>query len=253
MDYPLLLMSFSVGLLIGLTSMGGATLMGPLLVLVVGVRPVIAVGCNLAYGAVTKIVGAGMHWRQGGVDFTMVRRLALGSIPGGLAGSFLVTRIARHGIQADDQVRRAMGIVLVLVAINMLVLIVRGSKEMGNTRHLEFLRGRGAVLLGALVGFCVGLTSVGSGSLIAPYLMLIYPNTPARVVGTDLMHAALLVTATGLIHSASGNVDWSLVASLLTGSVPGVLLGSFLAPRLPARLLRLGLAVVLLGTGVKLI
>jgi uncharacterized membrane protein YfcA len=109
------------------------------------------------------------------------------------------------------------------------------------------------VIWGAIVGFAVGLTSVGSGSLIAPFLLMLYPNAPARVVGTDVFHAALLVTATAALHIQAGNVEWRLIPLLLAGAIPGVLLGSYLAPRLPARTLRVGLSVVLFTTGIKLV
>lgn len=109
------------------------------------------------------------------------------------------------------------------------------------------------ILWGAIVGLAVGITSVGSGSLIAPFLMLVFPLSPARAVGTDMFHAALLVSTTALLHSQVGHVEWNVLPALLVGSIPGVLLGSYLAPRLPARPLRVGLAMVLLVTGVKLV
>ena len=253
MNFPLVLMSFLVGMLIGLTSMGGAALMAPFLILVVGVRPATAVGTDLVYGAVTKIVGAWVHWKQDTVDLQMVRKLATGSIPGGIAGSLLVISLPRLTHDADRLVQRAIGTLLVIVAVLLLVRLVRPFPEAAPSgRWHDFLRDRGAVIWGAAVGFCVGATSVGSGSLLAPFLMLLYPSKTSRVVGTDVFHAAVLVSVTGLAHATSGGVEWDLVPTLLMGSVPGVLLGSRLATRIPARPLRTGLAALLLVTGLRM-
>ncbi len=249
----LLLMSFLVGLLVGLTSMGGAALMTPFLILIVGVRPVLAVGTDLVYGSLTKMMGAWMHWRQNTVDIRTVLRLACGSLPGGALGVLLVHQMHHSGVNPDQYLRRAIGLVLVIVALILLVRTLQSRTAQTPsgfiTRHEKVL----TVFWGAVVGFAVGLTSVGSGSLLAPFLMILFPGAPARVVGTDVFHAALLVTTTALFYSQAGHVDWGLVPVLLAGSVPGVLLGSYLAPRLPARTLRLGLSLVLLATGVKLV
>lgn len=249
----LLLMSFLVGMLVGLTSMGGAALMTPFLILVLGVRPVLAVGTDLAYGALTKIAGAWMHWKQGTVDLAVCFRMALGSIPGGIAGVLVIARLHSAGVDIDRWLRHALGFTLLLVAL----LVV--AKAMGYEipqRHTAWIlrhRETSTVVWGAFIGFAVGLTSVGSGSLIAPFLLIIMPGSTARIIGTDVFHAAMLVTATALVHQQAGNVDWNLVPTLLCGSIPGVLIGSYLAPRLPERALRLGLAALLFATGWKLV
>jgi uncharacterized membrane protein YfcA len=254
MNLPLLLMSFLVGLLIGLTSMGGAALMAPFLILVVGVRPVTAVGTDLVYGSVTKIFGAWVHWKQGTVDFQVVRRLATGSIPGGLLGSLLVILLPRLTKQSEHFEQRAIGILLIIVALILFArLLITAPLVSLSAKTMRFLEERGTVIWGALVGFCVGLTSVGSGSLLAPYLLMLYPSKTAKIVGTDICHAAVLVSVTGLAHAASGGVEWNLIPILLAGSIPGVLLGSRLAIYVPARSLRIGLAVVLLLTGFRMI
>ncbi len=247
----LLLTGFVVGLMIGLTSMGGAALMTPLLILLFHVRPVIAVGSDLAYGAITKVLGAWIHKRQGTVHLPTVWRLASGSVPGGLLGVLSLHVLRRQGYRADLYLRYGIGIALIIVAV---VLIARSflSEELAS-RRLAFLQGRGTWIWGALVGFGVGFTSVGSGSMIAPFLMAVYPFGPAEVVGTDVFHGAILVTVTASAHWGSGNVDWHLVLMLLGGSLPGVALGSYLAPRLPGRVMRLGLSVVLLITGMRLL
>jgi uncharacterized protein len=254
MNFSFILMSFAVGVLIGLTSMGGAALMAPFLILVMGVKPVTAVGTDLVYGAVTKIVGAWVHLKQGTVDLPVVRKLAVGSVPGGLAGALVVILLPRYTHAAEQYVQRAIGGLLVIVALALLArMLLPLPAGPASPRYYEFLHGRGTTIWGAFVGLCVGATSVGSGSLLAPFLMLLYPSKTAKVVGTDVFHAAILVSVTGLAHATSGGVEWSMIPYLLAGSIPGVLLGSRLAPIIPQRPLRTGLAAVLLFTGVRMI
>jgi uncharacterized membrane protein YfcA len=253
MTTGLLLMSFLVGIMVGLTSMGGAALMTPFLILVLGVRPVLAVGTDLVYGSLTKIAGAIMHWKQGTVDLKICFRMALGSVPGGILGVLVITQLHKSGVDIDYWVRHALGIALLIVAL--LVVAKAMSYEIPARYTSWILKHRDAstIIWGAFVGFAVGLTSVGSGSLIAPFLLIIMPGSTARVIGTDVFHAALLVSATAFVHQQAGNVDWNLVPTLLCGSIPGVLIGSYLAPRLPERVLRFGLAALLFATGWKLV
>ena len=250
MNFQLVLMSFGVGILIGLTSMGGAALMAPFLILVIGVRPVTAVGTDLVYGAITKIIGAWVHMKQGTVDMPVVRKLATGSIPGGLLGALLVILLPRYTHDAEYFVKKAIGTLLVIVAVILLARILTPvAPATPPVKRLKFLYEHGTVIWGAVVGFCVGLTSVGSGSLLAPFLMMLYPSKASKVVGTDVFHAAILVSVTAVFHATSGGVEWPLIPALLTGSIPGVLLGSRIASRIPARPLRTGLAALLLVTG----
>lgn len=254
MNFPLVMMSFGVGMLIGLTSMGGAALMAPFLILVLGVRPVTAVGTDLVYGAVTKIIGAWVHLRQDTVDLQVVRKLALGSVPGGLLGSLLVILLPHMTHDADKTVQRAIGGLLVLVAIILLARMIAFVPQAKlSPSRLRFLHEHGTIIWGAVVGFCVGATSVGSGSLLAPFLLMLYPSKTSKVVGTDVCHAAILVSVTGIAHATSGGVEWSLVPTLLAGSIPGVLLGSRLSVYIPSRPLRAGLATLLLLTGYRMI
>jgi uncharacterized membrane protein YfcA len=244
MTFPLVLMSFGVGALIGLTGMGGAALMAPFLILAVGVQPITAVGTDLVYGAVAKMVGAWAHMRQGTVDLRMVGRLAAGSIPGGLIGAALTRFLMRHTHDAEQHVRKAIAALLVLVAVILLTRMFYPVPPSGPAPR--FTQDRLIPLWGAVVGFCVGFTSVGSGSMLTPLLMICYPKRPATAVGTDVFHAAILVAATGLVYTGSSAVEWSLVPALLAGAIPGVLLGSKLAIRIPPRPLQFMLAVVLL-------
>jgi uncharacterized membrane protein YfcA len=217
------------------------------------VRPVTAVGTDLVFAAITKIVGAAIHWRQGTVDMQVVRRLAVGSVPGGLLGAATMALLPRLSLHPDLHASRAVGITLILVTLIMLVSLIRGKQTVESCRFRNFFQHRGLTVWGAMVGFCVGFTSLGSGSLIAAFLMAVYPMTPVRVVGTGVFHAAILLFVTGLAHSVEGNVEWNLVGVLLAGAVPGVIAGSKLAVRLPTVWLRATLAVIMLLTGVKLI
>jgi len=249
MQPTLLIFSFGIGLVMGLTSVGGAALMTPLLILGVGTSPFLAVGTDLVYGALTRFAGAWMHWKQGTVNVHVASRMFYGSIPGCLLGAVLLTILHRQWPDADTWLRRAIGVVLVLVAC---VLIAR-TFQLRVTEWRPFdPDGRGLVVAAGAVGFLVGFTSVGSGSLLAPILLMMFPGNPARAVGTDIFHAAILATAASLAHMQAGNVSWALVPVLLVGSLPGVLVGSYLAPRLPARSLRAGVAMLLLATGIRL-
>lgn len=247
------LSGFLVGVLIGLTGMGGGALMTPFLILVLGTRPIVAVGTDLAYGAVTKLVGAFLHWRQGTVDLQLVKRLAIGSLPAGLAAVVALNSMSHSGMDADEAVRQALGGVLIVVAA-ILLSRVSGLKLPDMPQHWrDALQGRGTVIAGAIVGALVGFTSVGSGSLLVPFLIAAFPLTSAQIVGTDVFHAAILVSVTAIGHAQGGTVDWMIVAGLLAGSIPGVALGSWMAPRMPARALRIGLAALLLATGISLV
>lgn len=251
-DPGLVAAGFLVGVLIGLTGMGGGAVMTPFLISVLGVGPVVAVGTDLIYSAATKIVGAWLHLRQGTVDFALVKRLAMGSVPAGLAAVAAIGLLPAAGVDADQAVRRALGAVLVLVAIVMMCRLFAGHERTLSERWRAPLEGRGTIAAGIIVGALVGFTSVGSGALLVPFLICVYPLSPARVVGTDVFHAAILVSATGLAHAQGGAVDWLLAVTLLMGSIPGVTLGTWIAPRAPARALRAGLASLLLLTGFSL-
>jgi uncharacterized membrane protein YfcA len=169
-------------------------------------------------------------------------------------GALLVILLPRFTHDAQRFEQRAIGFLLVLVAIILLVRLFKGTPAATpSAKRMRFLEDQGTVIWGAVVGFCVGLTSVGSGSLLAPFLLMLYPSKTAKIVGTDVFHAAVLVSVTGIAHAASGGVEWDLIPTLLAGSIPGVLLGSRLAIYVPARPLRTGLAAVLLLTGFRML
>jgi hypothetical protein len=251
-DIGLVAAGLLVGFLVGVTGMGGGAVMTPFLISVVGIGPVVAVGTDLVYSAATKTVGAWLHTRQRTVDFVLVKRLAMGSVPAGLAAVALIRVLPSAGVNADQAVRRALGVVLILVALVMLCRLFARREQSLPERWRAALEGRGTIAAGAIVGALVGFTSVGSGALLVPFLICVYPLSPATVVGTDVFHAAILVSVTGLAHAQGGAVDWQLAVTLLAGSIPGVMLGTWIAPRAPVRVLRAGLASLLLITGLSL-
>ncbi len=256
MNFKVSVVGFVVGLLVGLTGMGGGAVMTPVLILLGWARPVIAVGTDLAWGTVTKAVGAFVHYRQGTVDFTIVKRLALGSIPGALAGLALLEHLrSRGGDTMDRVVVRMLGVALMCVALSLFIRCLGGPRaksagELASLKGPKWLTS----LLGAVIGFLVSLTSVGSGSLIVACLVVIYPITPLRrIVGSDIVHALFLLAVSALGHLGMGGINVPLLGGLLVGSIPGVWLGSRVSAVFPERILRPVLATTLLLLGYKLL
>lgn len=247
-----------VGVLVGMTGVGGGSLMAPILILLLGVSPATAVGTDLWFAAITKSVGGAVHHSLGEPDWTVVRRLALGSIPASIVTSLLLAQIdtgqIKHGL-----IISALGVILIATAVATLSwgrvqgLVLRMDAPMAaayRQRQPAF-----TVLAGVLLGVMVTLTSIGAGALGAVMLMALYPvrMTARRLVGTDIVHAVPLTIVAGLGHLVMGNVDFPLLGSLLVGSIPGIIIGSLLATRLSAGVLRPVLAVVLAATGMKMI
>jgi uncharacterized protein len=245
MDPLVVLFGLGVGVLIGLTGIGGGSLMTPLLILVIGVNPVVAIGTDLAYGAVTKTVGGWRHLRKGTVDLGVSKWLAFGSVPGALAGVALLERL-------DLDVTVVLALVAVALLVVSIVVLVRAVRTITPRERVQVtLDGRAkatAIAVGAVLGLVLGLTSVGSGALIGPALILLFRLTPVRVVGTDVFHAAILLWAAGLAHWVGGNVDFALMGMILLGSLPGVWIGAALVSRVPVAVLRPLLGCVLLGS-----
>jgi uncharacterized protein len=249
MDPWLILFGFGVGILVGTTGMGGGSLMTPLLILVFGIKPVVAVGTDLAYAAITKTAGGFLHFRKGTVQTNLAWWLAAGSCPGAVLGVILLERLG-----LDDILLPLIAAALLLTGALVLfrALMSQGANERDEV-VLETRHKVAAVVLGAGVGFVLGLTSAGSGTLIAIGLILGFRLMPRRVVGTDVFHAAILLWVAALAHLFSGNVDLLLTLTILLGSLPGVWVGTHLATRLPERGLRPALGVVLLGAGLALL
>lgn len=248
MDPLIVVFGLGVGVLIGLTGIGGGSLMTPLLVLVIGTKPIVAVGTDIAYGAITKTLGGWRHLRSGTVDMGVSVWLAFGSVPASIAGVVLVDNVeALH----DKGLLWGVAAALMLTAVVTLVRALFLPKLLERERHEVPMHGRakaGAVGLGAILGFLLGVTSVGSGSLIGLALILIFQLTPHRVVGTDVFHAAVLLWAAGIAHVVAGNIDYGLMGNILVGSLPGVVIGERLARRVPAGALRPALGCVMLGS-----
>jgi len=248
-DPLIIVFGLAVGVLVGLTGIGGGSLLTPLLILVVGVKPVVAIGTDLFYGAVTKTVGGWRHLRLGTVDLGVSGWMALGSVPGSLLGVLGLRALQAGYGDAFEPV--LLGLVAAALLVVSLAILGRAvfMRVFGESEAVELtprLRVT-AVVIGLTLGALIGLTSVGSGALIGLALILVFRLTPHRVVGTDVFHAALLLWTAALAHMASGNVDLALAGTLLVGSLPGVWLGTALLPLVPAAGLRPALGCVLLG------
>ena len=255
MDLALIGFGLGVGILVGMTGIGGGSLMTPLLILVFGVKPITAVGTDLAYAAVTKTVGGYKHWRQKTVDMKLSTWMALGSVPAAVGGVYALDVLEEaSGRDFDELLLTLLAAALLLTGTATLVrsLLKRFHERERQTVTMERRHKVAAVALGVFVGFVLGVTSAGSGALIAVGLILLFRLSPQRVVGTDVFHAAILLWAAGLAHVTAGNVDFGMVGTILLGSVPGVWLGSHWSVRVEPAVLRTTLAVVLLGAGLAL-
>jgi uncharacterized membrane protein YfcA len=255
-DFALIGFGLGVGVLVGMTGIGGGSLMTPMLILVFGVTPITAIGTDLAYAAVTKTVGGYKHWTQKTVDTRLSTWMALGSVPAAVLGVYVLDLLEQAaGQDFDDLLLTLLAVALLLTGAATLVRAFLKSmhERERDTIELETRHKVAAVVLGVCVGFVLGITSAGSGALIAVGLILLFRLTPTRVVGTDVFHAAILLWAAGLAHIVAGNVDFGLAANILIGSVPGVWLGSHWSVRVQPAVLRTTLALVLIGAGVALL
>ena len=255
MDWLTALSGFFVGLVVGLTGVGGGSLMTPLLVLVFGVAPVTAVGTDLLFASLTKTGGAWAHARRGNVDWKVVGWLAAGSVPASAATLVLLHFFVPHPDRLSAIVSVALGVALILTAV---ALIFREKiHTWAKRRTPAAVEPRSAahrtLVVGAILGVLVTVSSVGAGALGVTALFFLYPGlAAARIVGTDIAHAVPLTLVAGLGHAAAGVVDWKLLAALLVGSLPGIWLGSSLSQRIPERVLRTALAAMLVLIGGRL-
>jgi uncharacterized membrane protein YfcA len=254
-DFALVAFGLGVGILVGMTGIGGGSLMTPMLILVFGVQPVTAIGTDLAYAAVTKTVGGYKHLRQKTVDITLSSWMAVGSVPAAIGGVYVLGLLEDWlGRDFNDAVITILAGALLLTGTATLVraFLKRMHERERETIEMERRHKVAAVVLGLCVGFVLGVTSAGSGALIAVGLILLFRLSPTRVVGTDVFHAAILLWAAGLAHVVAGNVDFGLAGTILIGSVPGVWVGSHWSVRVDPAVLRTTLAVVLIGAGLAL-
>ena len=256
MTWQFTLTGLLVGGLVGLTGMGGGSLLTPILVIVFGFQPTYAVGTDILHGAVFKSFGAIKHRRLGTVHARLVFWMFLGSGPLSLLGVSLATWLThRYGDGVQSIEAYAIGAALVLGGIGLVAkTLIKLGMQPDDAPFILTRRDRWiAFAIGAVFGFVVGLTSVGSGTFFGLVMVLVYPLTISKIVGTDIFHAAALLWVAGAGHLIAGNVDLHAMSWLLLGSIPGVLLTSNLALKVPEEGLRLGLAGVLILSGIKLI
>jgi len=275
-DFRYSLVGLLIGVLVGLTGMGGGSLLAPILILVFRIPPVWAVGTDVAYSTVTKALGSVVHIRQKHVNFKIALWLACGSVPATLLSVTLVQYIRKHyGSAVNGVILHAIGFTLILVAVLLVAkpfLMRRVDQKRLEAQKQAALAGEitrpasvpnrwekryrplVTALIGAFVGFLVGLTSVGSGTLIIVSLAFLFPRLTAKeLVGTDIFQAFMLLAAGAIAYITAGTINWRIVGLLLIGSLPGVLMGSRLSKFIPEPYMRPVLAVVLVISGWKLI
>ncbi|HZB91041.1 MAG TPA: sulfite exporter TauE/SafE family protein [Stellaceae bacterium] len=249
------LSGFAVGLLVGMTGVGGGSLMTPILILLFGVHPVTAVGTDLLYAASTKSAGTLMHGLAHTIEWRIVGRLAAGSVPMTAVTLFVLSRLDLERGAAAGIITAVLGVALFATAGT---LVFRRSLVALFARHVGELHERDTrnltIAMGGLLGVLVSISSVGAGAIGVTALILLYPRlSTARIVGSDIAHAVPLTLVAGLGHWIMGTIDWALLGALLLGSVPGIVLGSYVAGRVPDLVLRLLLAATLVIVGGRLV
>jgi uncharacterized membrane protein YfcA len=246
---------FGVGLLVGLTGVGGGSLMTPILVLVFGIHPSVAVGTDLLQVSLTKAVGTAVHGFRNSIDWRITRTLAIGSIPATILTLLLLSQINMRNPAAQHIISEILGASLVLTSMTLLlrsriVHLTTGWTDALSPRWRTFL----TIASGAMVGILVTTTSVGAGALGTTVLIILNPRTPMpRIVGSDIAHAVPLTLLAGLGHWFLGSIDWPLLVSLLCGSIPGIIVGSYLSSRIPDIALRSMLAVTMVIVGARML
>ena len=253
-DWALALAGAGVGFIVGLTGMGGGALMTPILVLVFGIQPLAAVSSDLVASMIMKPIGGGVHLRRGTVNLHLVKWLVIGSVPAAFASVWVLERLADPA-RVNDIVQYAVGVALLLASG---ALVAKGAfsgrRRVAASAHDIEIRPLRTMMIGVFGGVVVGLTSVGSGSLMMILLMLLYPTLAAsELVGTDLVQAIPLVAAAAFGHILFGQVKFDVTTSLLVGCIPGVYLGARVSSRSPDHVIRPILAVVLIVSGLKML
>ncbi|RWQ71096.1 sulfite exporter TauE/SafE family protein [Bacillus cereus] len=254
MDISILIMGLLIGWLVGVTGVGGAALLTPILILI-GISPTIAVGTDLVYNSITKLFGSIQHWRQKNINYQLVIYLAIGSVPSAIiAVTSLHFFEFSNGLQ-EQIIKHSLGYVLVIVAcITLINTFLNPEKQNNSLKNKSISEKRElTIIIGGILGFIVGLTSIGSGSLFAIAMMFLYRLRTSELVGTDIAHAFILVSIVGTLNASMGNVDYWMVGNLLLGSVPGVLMGSNIAIKIPDKPLRVLVSFIILISGIKLI
>lgn len=242
-----------VGVLVGLTGMGSGVLLLPVLIFGLGVSPIVAIGSDAAFSALTKLGAGFLHWRHGTVNWKLTRFLALGSVPGALAGVLLLSHLRTlYGDEVNNILRSVVGLLLVCIPL-LLLFPVTSKNPVLNVVELTRSSWIGISFIGLCAGFLVGMSSVGSGTIILVMLVPLIKCQPSILVGTDIVHAVILTSFTSLLYMRLGSVDFALLLALLIGSIPGALLGVRLSTILPSPWLKRVLCVTLLVTGVRIL
>lgn len=254
LDLPYIVLGACVGFIVGITGVGGGSLMTPALVLLFGIHPATAVGTDLLYAATTKSFGSLVHGMRRNVDWRVVGLLGLGSVPAALVMLLCLSQLGAHSEFMTRMITSALGIALLITAASLvfrrMLMAMRRSGEERSARRNAAL----TVLTGAIIGVLVSISSVGAGAIGVSALLLLYPSyATSRIVGTDIAHAVPLTLVAGMGHWLTGSVNLPMLASLTSGSVPAIIVGSYLAPRLPEVGLRYILALVLAIVGGKLV
>ena len=254
MEFGYIIAGFVVGLLVGLTGVGGGSLMTPILVLFFHIKPAFAVGTDLLYAAITKRVGIFAHGKLGNIDWKIVRLLAYGSVPASIVTTLYLRQMDIASDSAVSTIKFWLGVALLVTSLSVIFRsqLAKFSKRehLINAKFTPYL----TVFLGLILGFLVTLTSVGAGALGVTALLIIYPNRLiTTIIGSDIAHAVPLTLVAGLGHASLGTVDYGLLGTLLIGSIPGIWIGSHLSSRVAEHWVRIALAAILIFVGLKLI
>jgi uncharacterized membrane protein YfcA len=244
-----------VGFVVGLTGMGGGALMTPLLVLLFGIQPLAAVSSDIVASMVMKPIGGGVHWKRGTVHRGLVKWLVLGSVPSAFLGVLVLKELGGVGPELQSRIKTALGLALLIVSVGLVIRpLLAARKRPGESQVPLVVRPLPTVLIGIAGGLVVGITSVGSGSLMIILLLMLYPRLKlSELVGTDLVQAVPLVTSAAIGHLLFGDFQLALTGSILIGSIPGVFLGARFSSRAPDYVIRPALIVVLGVSALKLL
>lgn len=254
-QFTFVLSGLLVGLLVGLTGVGGGSLMTPLLILVFGIHPATAVGTDLLYASVTKTVGTGVHGFNHNIEWKIVKRLALGSVPATIITIMILSHVGATGKGMNTLISLVLGIAIIFTAITLLLkgpilrFAIRRNPDFGVTSSTTL-----TIITGVVVGVLVSISSVGAGALGTTALMFLYPRlTTAKIIGSDIAHAVPLTFIAGIGHWWLGSINVTLLTSLLCGSIPGIIIGSVSSRFIPDAIVRQGLAFVLFLVAARLL
>lgn len=254
MEFGFVVAGFVVGALVGLTGVGGGSLMTPILLLFFHIKPAVAVGTDLLYASITKSAGILAHGKLGNIDWNMVKLLAMGSVPASISTILFLRTLNVDSVHAISAIKFWLGIALIVTSIAVLLrdkltLLVNSGRWLP-----EKYIAPGTVLLGLILGVLVTLTSVGAGALGVTALIMLYPRENIRtIVGSDIAHAVPLTLVAGLGHASLGTINYSLLGTLIVGSVPGIYLGSHMSSKVAEHWVRIALAAILTYVGFKLV